>query len=331
VSATTQTSNHKLVKIAAQLRKGERFLLCSHIGPDGDAIGSMLGMRLLLADLGKPDVVCVCADPVPRIYQWLPGADAVEVPDQVSGEFDTVVILDVAQRERIGEAARFIHDGATVIIIDHHLDVEPFGQLAFTDHTYAATGQILCDLFEAAERPLSRAAAACLYVALSTDTGGFRYANTTPAAHEAAAKLIATGIDVAEISSRVFDVISVPKFKMMVNVLDRTRLSLTGRLAVSEIRLEDMRASGAQDEDADGLINVPRNIEGVEVAVIFKENEAHTTKVSMRARSGFNCAHFLQQFGGGGHAGAAGATLEEPIVAARQRVTAALLQALGAK
>jgi bifunctional oligoribonuclease and PAP phosphatase NrnA len=310
-----------LAGVIAELKAGERFVVTAHTNPDGDAVGSMLAMAALLRAMGKQEVTCISADPVPYLYQWLPGAEAIQSAAAPPPPFDTLVIVDVAQRARIGKVADFITDSVKTVVVDHHLETAPFGDFGFIDPSYAACGEIVIELFEAAGTPLTHDAAECAYVALATDTGGFRYANTNARSHRLAARLVETGINVFEISSRVFDTMRMTKFHLLRRVLDRMQFDAGAAVASSFVTSHDLADLGAKTQDIDGLINFVRNIEGVVVAVLFFEVDATTTKVSLRSRLGFNSASALQSFGGGGHHGAAGALIHAPLADARVLVT----------
>lgn len=222
----------------------------------------------------------------------------------------------------MGAVDRAIPPGATVVVIDHHLCQDPDGDLNFVDPTYAAVGEIIANLFDRAGLVPSYEAAQCAYVALATDTGGFRFSNTTPRALRVAANLVETGIDVAEISARIFDAMSPGKFRLLAHLLNNVQFTLGGRLAYAAATQSDMDGAAAQSEDTDGLINFARNVEGVDVAILFREEDPHTTKVSLRSTHAFNAAKALEAFGGGGHASAAGATVDMPLETARSRVLA---------
>jgi bifunctional oligoribonuclease and PAP phosphatase NrnA len=320
-----------LAQILAALRSAESFLITSHENPDGDAVGSMLCAYHLLRVLGKKSIICVNDDPVPRIYSWLPSAGLIVQSASLSSRMQVpvVIVVDAASKARIGRVAELVEPGAQWIMIDHHLDEHYSGDLAFVDPAYSAAGEILVELFDEAGLEMSREAATCAYVSIATDTGGFRYANTTPRSHRIAARLLEAGINAAAISSKVFDVMSGPKFEMLKRVVERTQRIVGGRIAYSTITSRDAEETAARGEDFDGLINLPRNIEGVEVGILFREAGPATTKVSMRSRDTFNCAAFLEQLGGGGHAGAAGATIEAPLAETRCMVLERLKAALG--
>ncbi|MDK1021886.1 MAG: 30S ribosome-binding factor RbfA [Candidatus Hydrogenedentes bacterium] len=316
--------------VVEECRGADSFLVTTHSNPDGDAIGSLLAMRHFLNALAKEDVTCACHDPAPRIYDWLPGATEIVNADNLRATYDLVVVLDVAQLDRIGSVALRLSPEQRILVLDHHREENPCGTVNFIDHTYASASEIVTELFDASGLPISREAAECAYVGLTTDTGSFKYANTDARAHRCAARLLETGIDVSDISSRVFDVMSLPKRDLLRRVLERLQVSDCARYAWSYLTGQDMIEAGAMSEDVDGLVNFVRNLEGVEVGMLFRELERNRLKVSMRSRGRLNAADVLRPLGGGGHAGAAGATLHLPMEEGRARVLQAVEEALGA-
>ena len=323
-------SKTELSDIVEVFRRAQSFLVLSHPGPDGDAVGSTLALAHFLEALGKKQVMCVNDDPVPRTYRWLSGAKRIVRTDACPPvSADMVVLIDVSRRDRVGNAAQVIPDSRPVVVLDHHLEQRPEGDLNFVDPTRSSVGEIVADLFEAAGLQMSLEAAQCAYVALVTDTGGFSYTNTTPRCHRIAARLLEAGVDAAGVSARVFDTMSVPKFDLLRRVVQRMQRDVDGRLAHTYLKMQDMDEASAGIEDLDGLANFARNIEGVVVGAMFRELAPKETKVSLRARPPFNCAQFLERFGGGGHAGAAGATLEAPLADASQQVLEPLRAHLG--
>jgi len=299
--------------VLAAVSAGKSFLVTSHTSPDGDSIGSMLCVYHLLRALGKRDVLCVNEDPVPRNYQWLSGASDIVTDSAPYKAVDVAIVVDVARMDRLGRVRESVAKAKKVIVIDHHLEDRPDGDIRFVDATYGAVGEIVVELFMAAGLPISRDVAECAYVSIITDTGGFRFANTTARSHRIAAALLETGINVPEISSRVFDELSKPKFKLLTLVLERMRCDAGGRVAYSTLTAADIERTSAELEDFSGLVDFARNIRGVDVGILFREVNESSTKVSVRSHSTFNSATFLRKFGGGGHSGAAGATLELPI------------------
>ncbi len=324
----TMANKTSLAHILRQLRQADSFLITSHINPDGDAIGSVAAMGHLLQALGKTDIECVLSDPVTPLYSTLPGTDRIRQSLDTARAFDLAIILDVAQWERVGDAARYIAPAAKTIILDHHLEAHPAGDMTFIDTSYAATGEIIVELFLEAGIPFSREAAECAYVAQVTDTGGYRFSNTSARSHRLAAVLVETGIDVAGINQRLYDVISEPRIELLKRVLERRAYCHDHRVASSYLESTDLIETGASGSDMEGLVNYMRNIEGVQIGILFREVDEQTSKVSFRSCEKFNSASFLRAFGGGGHAAAAGATLNMPLKQARHDVMDCLRKTL---
>lgn len=311
---------NEIQQIIRVLRAGKSFLVVSHPNPDGDAIGSMLGVYHLLRGLGKDSIVCMNDDPVPRVYSWLNGADVFVRPCDLGRSFDTVIMVDIARKSRLGKTATMLPSSAKMIVVDHHPEDAPDGDFVYVDTASSAVGEILFEFFENAGIPLTREAAECLYVSIATDTGGFRYANTTAAAHRIAAALIGAGVDVAAVSARIFETMSMPKMALLRRVLDRMQHDPKKHIAYTIVYAKDAQAAHAENEDFDGLVNYARNLDGIEVGILFREMGPMKTKVSLRSRGAFDCSRFLRAFGGGGHVGASGATLDMSLNDARKLI-----------
>jgi phosphoesterase RecJ-like protein len=237
--------------------------------------------------------------------------------------------VDVSTRERIGAIGGWIAPHHKVVILDHHLNEHPEGGVGFIDHSYAATGEIVCDLFEAAGMTMTGEAAFNACVAQVTDTGGYRFMNTNARSHRIAARFHEAGTDVGGIIREYYETISVPKVKLLRLYLDRMEFRAGGRVAYSWIDAADIQGANGEREDMSGLVNYARNVEGVVVGAIFSMLEPGVTKVSLRSAPEFNAAAFLSRFGGGGHAAAAGATIGQDIKEAMRMVLEALEEALG--
>lgn len=314
-------------------RAANSFLVTSHSTPDGDAIGSTLAMHGFLRALGKADITCANHDAVPRLYEWLPGAEDFLRANKLRKSYDLVVVMDVAQRSRLGDIAKAITPEQKVLILDHHREDEPFGTYNFLDRSYAATSQIVIDLYDLAGLKMSPDAATAAYVGLTTDTGSFRFSNTDPRAHRHAAKLLELGVDPSDVSSRVFDIITPEKLSLLKHVLERIQKSPCGRIAWSHLTAVDLVQARASAEDVEGLVNYVRNMDGVHVGILFRELKPGRIKISMRARAPIDAGLILKPLGGGGHAGAAGAimtvTLDESIRDVVARTEAGLAEAAG--
>lgn len=312
--------------VLEELKGADSFLLTTHEHSDGDAVGSLLGLARLLRAMGKEHIHCVMADPPPRMYAFLPGIESIADAKAPVPDFDLAVIVDAGSISRIGNVADLIPSEKNLLIVDHHLDAGPQGAAGLIDPTYAATGEIVVELYQTAGLAMSRETAECLYVAQVTDTGGYRFSNTNARSHRIAASLVDIGVDTAAICSRVFDIMPVPKFHLLRRVLDRIELLADGRAAHSFIEEQDFVETESKREDLNNLVNYARNIEGVLVGVLFYHAGPGETKVSIRCVPEFDAAAFLRTFGGGGHAAAGGVTIPGELGTVKPRVLERLLE-----
>lgn len=307
------TTKSSLRDVLEALKNGQSFVLAAHVNPDGDAIGSMLSLAALLKSMGK-DAVCVTDELPPGDLGFLPGINTILSPAQAAKRsYDTAIILDVSTLDRAGKSAQAFPKHAPLIVIDHHIEPAPEGQLNFVDTSYAATAEIVLELFDLAGVSLSYEVALCAYTAIVTDTGGFKYPSTTGRTHRLTARLLDEGIDPGEIAGRVFDSMSLGRFRLITRAFSKLTLTGNGRIAYTVVTGQDMDETGAKSEDLNNLGNHGRNIEGVDVSVVFRELEPRRTKVSFRSQKTFNSAECLQHFGGGGHTGAAAAVVDLPL------------------
>ena len=241
-----------LSEVIDEVLKADSFLLTAHVNPDGDSVGSLLSFSFLLKALGKKNITIVMHDPVPKIYQNLPGVNAIKQydPEAEAPRYDLAVMLDCNRRDRIGDVAAWIPAGKRVLIVDHHLGDDPEADVGFIDTSYAAVGEIVVELFQVAAKVMDQKAAHCAYVAQVTDTGGYRYANTTARSLRIGAQLMDTGIPAAKICGEVFDVLTHVKFEMLKLALDHMAFVANGKAAYTYISKEDMDAHGAKREAA---------------------------------------------------------------------------------
>lgn len=308
--------------ILETLRQGRRFLVCSHARPDGDSVGSVLAMGLLLEALGK-QADLVSADAIPAAYRSLPGAEKIRIAHSNFDRYDAVILLEcdgLARTRLEGLEDQFL------LNIDHHLSGRAFGNINWIDHQAASVGELVYRLIKAAGVALTPAMATCLYTTVLTDTGGFRWGAVTAATFTWAAELVAAGADPVELAARVY--FSVPMTKMRLINCAFMRMQREGALIWSVIRDEDVRRAEAAEEDCEGIVQMLSSIEGVAVAAFLREDADGALRLSLRSKGRINVAAFAEQLGGGGHRAAAGATLPAPFDEARERVLATLRQAM---
>ena len=309
------------------------FVLSSHLRPDGDAIGSMLGLGLMLEKLGK-QVRYIHQDGVPGNLAFLEeqGNERIKRAggvDSVEGE--VFVALDTANEERLGESVlALIPQGSKRVTIDHHITNERYGDLVWVDAEAPATAQMVWELAMVGGWKIPAAAGVALYVGASTDTGSFQYANTTARTHEMAAYLLAAGLDVAEVNRLTYQNFPYRRVELLRLLLETLERSEDGRLAWWSLTKAMKDSVGYQPGDSEGLVDVMRGIDEVVACVFFEEIQDGTIRVSTRSKSeAVNVSELCGLFGGGGHILAAGARLEGPIETARERVVTALKEAAG--
>jgi len=309
-------------------RREDDFLLFTHIQPDGDTLGSALGLGLALRDFGKK-VTVVRTDPVPEIYLFLPGVGEMQDWRQVQGDFRVGVLLDCADPERIGEARELLPKLPVVVNIDHHGTNSRFGHYNYVEPQAAAVGEQVYELLHVLSAPLSPAAATCLYTAILTDTGSFRYESTSAKTLRVAAALVEAGAKPAEVAEKAFETRSLSSLRLLGRALNGLELSADGRIAWMSLSREDMAWAGAAEAETEGLINYARSVQGVEVALLFRATPENKIRVSLRSRHWVDVSQVAASFGGGGHPRAAGCTLSLPLKEAQQQVLAKIEEALG--
>lgn len=299
--ATDKTCTLK--ETALQLKNGDHFLLITHRNPDGDTVGSAAALCRILRALGKEAFLLKNSGITHRYLSLIEGLTA---PCGYNPQ--NIVHIDVAAPIMLDDDAALYADCAD-FVIDHHLNNCFTAKVRFVDPTAAATGEIIYRLaVELGVQP-DESAACALYTAIATDTGCFRYGNTTSRTHEIAARLMETGIDAAAINRALFETRSKARFELERMIYSRMRFFCGGRGAAMEISLAMRRETGAGEEDIEDIASLPRQIEGVDVGITLKEQEDGAYKVSVRTTPAVNAAVLCAQFGGGGHAQAAGCTI----------------------
>ena len=294
----------------------------SHQRPDGDALGSCIGIGEVLSQLGKT-VHMVNADPVPESLQFLAGTERIQVAAELSEPFsvDLLIILDAAGADRVGNAAwaAFANSGL-VINIDHHVSNQRFGDLNYVDVISPATGQIVFELIKSNQWTLSPAARDALFAAISTDTGSFRYPNTTGATYRIAADMIDLGADVGWLSQQLYESYPQRRIELLRGLLQNLDIREDGKIAAMKLTRSEAEAVGMRDGDTEGLIDVIRSVDSVVVAVFFEELKDGKIRVSSRSKSTqIDVGQICAVFGGGGHKLAAGARISGPIEEAAER------------
>lgn len=311
-------------EIARVLRQNHQFLLTAHTSPDGDSLGSLLAFGLALQDLGKQVVLCV--DSIPDSYRFLPGSTRLQLwSDQTPASPAVLIAIDCATPERLGGGQVYLTQAGRIINIDHHISNPGYGDINYVDPTAAAAGEQVFLVLEALGAVVTPPIATCLYAAIAADTGSFRYASTTPRTHRIAAALLSVGIDLEELNRNLFETRSLPQTRLLALALETLTISPGGKVAWAVVSLSMLAQAGLTDRDTDteGMIGFVRAVEGVEVAMLFREQSEGVVRVGLRSRRDADVNALAAGFGGGGHRRAAGCTLEGSLDAVRERVVAA--------
>ena len=309
-AAMAQRTDATLAEVAEEIRAADRFLLTTHEGPDGDALGSLLATHKLLQQLGKDSVMFLAAKefPLPVEYRFLPLEEVFHEPP-VDLVDRLVVFLDCGNIDRM--PVDFLRrDDARILNIDHHHDNTRFGNVNLVDTRASCTAEILYPLARLLGAEITPDIATALYVALVTDTGRFMYENTGPDSHRMAAELIEAGVDVHDIYRRLYERVPIEKLHLVARAVERIQRLDECRLAVTYISAEDYLETGANESLTEGIIDHVRALEGAEVAAMVRDKSdggAHARKVSLRSATGtVDVSAIAQRHGGGGHPRAAG-------------------------
>ena len=299
----------------------------SHVSPEADTLGSALAAYLILRGVGK-EVALFNADPIPQRYLFLPGAKEIVRCDRIPRPFEIYLVVDSSDRERAGGLLQGLPPWSLVINIDHHQSNERFGGLNWIEEAASSTGEMVFRLFKEMGVPISPGAATNLYAAILTDTGSFRFSNTTPSALRAAAELIELGADAVEVANQLYDQQDLRSLRLLGKVLSEMAVSENGAVAYIVIRRADLEAAGVGIEETEGFINYPRSLKGVRVALAFKEMAEDVVKVGLRSKGPVDVAQIASVFQGGGHKNAAGCLLSGDLEQVKERVLAEVRGAL---
>ena len=303
--------------ILKAIGSARRIGVTSHARPDGDAVGSAVAMGMMIQEKGK-EVAVINSDPVPESLKFLPGAELIKKPEK-GGEFDLVIILDSADKVRVGKEFWEAVEGLKLLInIDHHISNTCYADVNYVDADSPATGQIVYQLAKYAGWSITPDVAKNLYAAISTDTGGFRYPSTSAETMRIAGELIEIGVDVGDINQRLYENYPRRRVEMLQYLLEGMEISEDGRFASVELPRIVSEQLNLQTGDTEGAIDTIRSIDSVIVAVLFEELSDGMIRVSSRSKNKkYSVGDICAEFGGGGHTLAAGARLAGPIESAR--------------
>ena len=323
------SENATFSEIGQVIHNHSSFILLSHIRPDGDAIGSQLALGHALEAIGK-EVHYINEDGLPDNLTFLLGSQKIQTPPTSPIDAEVVIALDCATKPRLGEQALNAASKAnTWINIDHHISNPRYADLNYINDSSPSTGQIVYQLIIHQDFPLPEATRDAIYVATSTDTGSFQYSNTTATTYEMAADLVKRGLDVGTINAQLYANNPYRKIELLRSLLNTLELSENGKVADWQLPHAVKEQYNLKPEDSEDQIDLIRGIEGVIVAAFFEELPDDKIRVSLRAKDGtVNVCEIAQEFGGGGHARAAGIRMPGPISTARSKVLTSISNAI---
>ena len=317
--------NGSAAEVAGALRARQSFVLTSHARPDGDAVGSQLALALALDRLGKV-VRLVDKDPVPAPYRAFPGVDRIEIAASVSGPADAAVILECSSLPRTELAGL---EPYFLINIDHHLGNTNYGAVNWFDESAAACGEMVADIIDELGVPWTPDIARHLFLAVATDTGGFRHGHLTARTFEVCRRIAGTGVDPAVLSREIFDSYSIGRVRLTGALLNAMELHHDQQIAVLYFDDAMLDACGATIDDTDGLVNLPLGAKDVLAVALVKRQTDGTHRVSLRSKGAVDVRAVAQQWNGGGHTNASGCTMGGEYESAKAAIVAALGEAIG--
>jgi phosphoesterase RecJ-like protein len=314
-------------RIVEAIKGSETICVAGHVRPDGDCIGSQLGLTLALTNAGKK-VTCWNQDPVPAKLQFLDPKNMIQPPEK-GRHFDCVIATDCASLERLGTVADCINERKFFINIDHHASNTRYGDLNWIAAREPATGELIFRLLKAGNWPITPMISDALFTAISTDTGSFQYPTTRPSTYHVAGELVKRGANLARICDEVYQSYPLGRVRLLRHVYNKFRLTHNNQIAYFWLKKSDYSRTGTDPSDSEGLIDHIRAIEPVVVACVFEEVEPQLTRISLRSKnSRIDVNKIAQQFNGGGHAAAAGARIAGTPLSVQRKVVAAIKKSL---
>ena len=292
-------------KLDEIIKESNEIAILGHISEDADSVGSSLAMKYALENMGKTADVILSATLEKRLdfisAEFLLLADA-------KSQYDLCICLDCADLERLGERKTIFDAARNTALIDHHMTNEGFADLNYIVPEASATGEILYDVLNSIGAEIDRRVAECLFIAIASDTGSFKYSNVSPKTMRIAAELLETGIDNAYISRMLFDTETEKAMRFKGELMSRVETYYDGRLSLIAVCCEEFENTGVDEKDMGDIVNIPRMVQGAEIAVSIRETK-DKTKISFRSNGKYDVGSLAQKFGGGGHKMASGASM----------------------
>jgi len=326
------TSLSELIYTAAkELEGAKRILLTCHLGPDGDALGSMVALAYLLRSQGK-EVVLYNPDLVPRKLKWMPGVKSLVHRLQSQSRFDLTVVVDCGDRKLLGSSFPPEEVTGKMLVLDHHTACRPYGDLFYCDPSAASVGVIVARIAKILNWEIDEHVAVGLYVSLVSDTGSFRYSSTNSESLELAALLVQKGVTPWKITERLYERVPFAKYRLLASAFNAFELILDGKVCVCVMTKEMVKKSGVGWDQVEDVAGYTRTIDSVDCGVLITPARRGGTRVSMRSKAQLiDAGAVCKDLGGGGHPGAAGCQLDLSLVEARKVVEKKLAEYIHAK
>lgn len=313
-----------LDEILEEINIADTIVISAHESPDGDAIGSCMAMKLILEKMGKnPDVIL---PEYSRLFNFLPEIDEVKKESDVE-RYDLAISLDCANLARLS-GREYFEKAKRTIVIDHHGSNNMYGDLNYVNPASPACCEIIASMMEYYQMEMTKDIGTCIITGIITDTGGFRHQGTNPESFEFAAELLRKGVNISEIYKKALRTKTKANFLLSRKVMDRMEMLEDGKVTFTYITMEDEKEVGAEPGDHEGLVDIGRDIEGVEVSIFLRQKEDNLFKASLRSGSYVNVSDVCLMFGGGGHIRAAGANIQGTLEEAKEKILKEVRKAL---
>lgn len=314
-----------LDEILKEIKKAEKIVILTHESPDGDAVGSSLAMKLMLKEIGKESDVIMTE--YSRLFNFLPSVKEIKTSSEISN-YDLAIAVDCATLKRLSER-KYFENAKKTIVIDHHGSNEMYGDLNYVNPVSPACCEILAGIFEYFELEMTKDIGICLMTGIITDTGGFQYSGVNSETFEFASELLRKGVDISDIYKRTLRTKTKANFELTKRVIDRMEILEDGRVTFTYINSADEIEVGAEPGDHEGLVEIGRDIEGVEVSIFIRQkDDENAYKISLRSGEYVNVSDICLLFGGGGHPRAAGALVQGDVQQVKEKVLKEVKKAL---
>ncbi|MCR4427217.1 MAG: bifunctional oligoribonuclease/PAP phosphatase NrnA [Firmicutes bacterium] len=313
--------------VVAAFSGATTILITTHVVPDGDAVGSVLGLKHALERLGWEPVAAL-AEPVPSSLSFLPGASSIVTPSALEAAYSLAIVLDCGALERVGGCQDAVRGSAKVVNIDHHATNSMFADVNWVETEAAACGEQVAAIMKRLGVEFDPAISTCLYAAIATDTGSFRYSNTRAQTFSVAAELVEAGARPWEVSQNIYDSKPYGSLAALAEAILSMEFQCGGSLAVMTITSDLMRKHDVTEGETEGFIGYARSVAGVEVAVAFRELPGDQIRVGLRSKEKVDVARIAAELGGGGHVRASGCTISGSMEAVKSQVIPRIAEAL---